>query len=526
MNGQWIIKRRTVRLLAGLFFGLIFGFFQISGKAILEETRWNFSTGIQFFVEFIVIVLVSGSIAALGFELFAYIVEKFKVKVSEKKISFFTVYTVLLICYIPCFIAYFPGCMSYDSWYITLQALGIIGYDNHHPFLHTFIWSIYANMDEWLGVRQIGIALYTTSQLLVMLAIYTYAYVWLSGRKVSGVCRKIAFFYYAFNPVFHIFTLILTKDVLFSGLFLLLCITFVDYFESIRKKKSVKELQVRLAVISLLCCLFRNNMIYVLIVMTVILFLKFRPRLSDCRGLLISVILYYFIICVIYPGIGVAQGSVKEMMSVPLSQIAAVYQSEKDTISEEDKELIFKYIPDVEQYDRFFADPVKAAFNDHAFRESKLEFIGLWCRLFWKHPGIYVRAFLTLNLPYWYPEMDSVREYIETDNYSQDYPVQRAEVLPRVYDWYENISENEAAWMHWPVFRQLYAIGMPVWILLFFGIWFYTNKRSLAGTAMLLCVVLWMTYLPGPVSCFRYIEPLLLTYPLWFILSVERENAE
>lgn len=519
-----LLKKRTVRLCAGLFFGLSFGFFQISGKAILEDTRWNFFTGMQFFVEFIMIVLVSGSIAAFCFELFDYILAKSKVNMSEKKISFFKVYAILLICYIPCFIAYFPGCMSYDSWYITLQALGIIGFDNHHPFLHTLIWSIFAHMDEWLGVRQIGIALYTTSQLLIMLAIYTYAFIWLYNRKVSDICKKIAFFYYALNPVFHIFTLILTKDVLFSGFFLLLCITFVDYLENIRKKKSVKALQIRLMAISLLCCLFRNNMIYVIIVMTVILFLKFRPHFSDCRGLLISVILYYFIICVIYPGIGVAQGSVKEMLSVPLSQISAVYQ--KETISEEDKELIFKYIPDVEQYDRFFADHIKSAFNDNAFRENKLEFIGLWCRLFREHPRIYVKAFLTLNLPYWYPEMDSVREYIETDNYSQDYPVQRAEVLPKVYDWYENISENEAAWMHWPVFRQFYAIGMPIWVLLFFGIWLYMNNRSLAGTAMLLCVLLWMTYLLGPVSCFRYIEPLLLTYPLWFILSLEKENME
>lgn len=525
-NGLLKNRKRTVRLCAGLFFGLVFGLSQILGRTILDETKWNVFMGIQSFFEFIAIALVSGFIAVLCFRLFEYTVEKSRVNMSEKKISFFIVYAILLICYIPCFIAYFPGCMSYDSWYITLQALGIIGFDNHHPFLHTFIWSIFAHMDEWLGVKQIGIALYTTSQLLVMLSIYAYTYVWLYNRKVSDICRKIAFFYYAFNPVFHIFTLILTKDVLFSGFFLLLCITFVDYVESIHKMKSVKNLQIRLAVISLLCCLFRNNMIYVIIVMAIILLLKFRLRFSDCRGLLISIILYYFIICVIYPGIGVAQGSVKEMMSVPLSQIAAVYQNERESISEEDKELIFKYIPDVERYDRFFADNIKAAFNDNAFRENKSEFIGLWGKFLKKYPGIYVKAFLTLNLPYWYPKMDSVREYIETDNYSQDYQVQRAEVLPKVYEWYENISENKAAWMHWPVFRQFYAIGMPIWILLFFGIWFYTNKKGSAGTAVLLCILLWMTYLLGPVSCFRYIEPLLLTYPLWFILGLEKENVE
>ena len=45
---------------------------------------------------------------------------------------------------------------------------------------------------------------------------------------------------------------------------------------------------------------------------------------------------------------------------MPLSQISAVYQNEKEELNAEEKELILKYIPDVEQYDRFFADNVKS----------------------------------------------------------------------------------------------------------------------------------------------------------------------
>lgn len=104
----------------------------------------------------------------------------------------------------------------------------------------------------------------------------------------------------------------------------------------------------------------------------------------------------------------------------------------------------------------------KTNFNTQAFHENKEEFISLWYKLFKKYPGEYAQAFLSLNLPYWYPKMNSVREYIETDNYSQDYPVIRKNLLPSVYHWYEEVSENRAKWMTLPGVRQLYSIGMPV----------------------------------------------------------------
>lgn len=449
-------------------------------------------------------------------------IKKQKQKLSVRSLGFFQIYLIMLFPYLICFLAYFPGCMSYDSWYITLQALGIIGFDNHHPFLHTLIWSIFARMDEWLGVDQIGIILYTALQLIVMTAIYTYVSIML-GRRVEGRGKMIAFLYYALNPVFHIFTIVLTKDVYFSGCFLLFNITLIDYLEKELNGKEDKACQRKIMVLTLLCCLFRNNMIYVIIVFGIILFFVFKKNVIKCRGILVAVGLFFLITKIIYPSIGVAEGSIKEMLSVPLSQIAAVYNSDTSRLKESDRELVKKYIPDVESYNRFFADPIKTNFNEQAFKEEKSEFLTLWWDLFIEYPAEYIKAFLSLNLPYWYPPMDSVREYIETDNYSQDYPVWRLNLLPAVYDYYEKISENQAGWMHWPVFRLFYSIGMPIWILLFFLFWFVANKRKAIVLAMMPGILLWMTYLLGPVSSFRYIEPLLLTYPIWFVLGLERK---
>ena len=514
----------------GILFGIVFGFFNALGKSVQQENVGSLFLDIEVFRNFIFTFCLSGMVAGI-LAVFFYLIFDYASSADREisKIqrgSFFKIYFCMILCYLLCFIAYFPGIMSYDSWYITLQALGKIGFDNHHPFLHTLIWSMFARLDDFFGIKEIGIVLYTLVQFMIMTAIYAWVYLWICGKKIGKAGKVLSFLYLAFNPVFHIFTLILTKDVYFSGCFLLLTVRLIDYCEAILERDRGTRKQGSITIISLLCCLFRNNMIYVIILLAVVLFFMAGKRIVSCKGLLISIFLYGLIVHVIYPSIGVSEGNMKEMMSVPLSQISAVYQNEKDELNTEEKELIFKYIPDVEQYDRFFADNVKSNFNTQAFHENKDEFVSLWCKLFRKYPGEYVQAFLSLNLPYWYPEMNSVREYIETDNYSQDYPVIRKNLLPSVYHWYEEVSENRAKWMTLPGVRQLYSIGMPVWILVFFLIRFVVLKKRAFVCGIMPAIFLWLTYLMGPVSSFRYIEPLLLTYPVWFALSLERKSLE
>lgn len=514
----------------GIIFGIVFGFFYALGKNVQQESVGRLFFDIEVFRNFIFTFCLSGVVAGIFAVFFYQILENAsstdRESVKKQKGSFSKTYFCTILCYLLCFIAYYPGIMSYDSWYITLQALGKIGFDNHHPFLHTLIWSMFARLDDFFGIKEIGIVFYTLVQFMIMTAIYAWVYLWICGRNKGKAGKVLSFLYLAFNPVFHIFTLILTKDVYFSGCFLLLTVRLIDLCESILERDRATRKQGSIIIISLLCCLFRNNMIYVIILLTVVIFFMTEKRIASCKGLLISIFLYGLIVQVIYPSIGVSEGSIREMMSVPLSQISAVYQNEKEELNAEEKELILKYIPDVEQYDRFFADNVKSNFNTHAFHENKEEFIFLWYKLFRKYPGEYAQAFLTLNLPYWYPEMNSVREYIETDNYSQDYPVIRKNLLPSVYHWYEEISENRAKWMTLPVFRQLYSIGMPIWILLFFLIRFIVLKKRAFVCGIMPAIFLWLTYLMGPVSSFRYIEPLLLTYPVWVALSLERKSLE
>lgn len=46
---------------------------------------------------------------------------------------------LLFLCWLPCYLSYYPGIFAYDIELQTMEALGTISYSRFHPPLHTFI---------------------------------------------------------------------------------------------------------------------------------------------------------------------------------------------------------------------------------------------------------------------------------------------------------------------------------------------------------------------------------------------------
>lgn len=507
----------------GAILGCLFGFALTFGRLIHTDDMGRIFGGQMSLWEFCGCFL---GLSILWTQIFSLLYEFLVGESVENKqktgrLGFFCNFVIIIPFYVLCYLAYFPGCMSYDAGYITYQAMRIIGFDNHHPFLHTLLWTFFAHMDDWTGIDQIGIALYTLFQVLTMTALCAYALCSIERRNMEGWKKNICRLFYGLNPVFHVFTLILAKDILFSGCLLWFTVTMLDFFEALSEGKSVDKMGGQMLFSTLLCCLLRNNMIYAVLVWLIILLAVLKKRFFLCKNIVGAVLLFYFITEVVYPSVGVAKGNVKEMLSVPMSQIAAVYQYKPEEISPEEGAVVKKYIPDVESYDKYFADWIKQNFNGDAFRENPKEFTDLWLTLFVREPEIYLESFLSLNLPYWYTGMESVRGYIETGNLSQDYPAQWKMWLPEVFQFYEQVAAKQAAFMKWMGVSWIFSIGMPIWVFLFCLLGMRKNCNYYGILALLPGGLLWMTYLLGPVSNFRYAEPLMLLYPVWFAAAAK-----
>lgn len=446
-------------------------------------------------------------------------------KWREYKYAFFILWAFMFLMWIPCYLAYYPGIFEYDMYIQTYQAGGVIPITLHHPFLHTLYWKLCLQAGESMGIEPI--TLYSVTQMLLFSAILARIIWHFMKKNVRDWLIIVMICFFALNPVIAIFSMIPTKDVLFSA-FLLTAVFEIYRFVSEPMEYCRKITNyIWLALSVLLSCLFRNNAMYVFLLCIPFFVVIYRKQWKSVLILFVApVIAFLFLNGVVFPGMGVEGGDSKEMLSVPLQQIALVAATHDDELSDETKSEISQYIPYDElasNYNPRFADPMKGRFLTDQFDEDKGGFIKVWFSLLCEYPKDYISAFLSLNLPYWYPDASSIdpysqRAYIETGITETDvYTFERDSKIPWLLDLYEKVADY-SAFAKKPIVANLFSIATPFWILLICAVIFLAQERKNMVLVLLPGLFLWLTFMAGPVSNFRYILPSFMQYPLLLIM--------
>ena len=531
--------------------GIIFAGAEVVGGVVYRTGSVGslFSSGRSFLFS-ILLFLLAACVSAAVFALLTEAAWRIQSRESSKagrlgritdllfgrKYSWMILSVLIFLSILICYLAYYPGIFSYDMPEQTAMALGTSPITRFHPPLHTYFWKFCLKMEQLLPIR--AIVLGTILQMLFMTAVLTHALLWMARRGVRSWILILSLLFYLLNPVISIFCIVNAKDIPFAGFFLLFMIRFAQLLSDRETFLRSPAAMLGLSADILLCCLLRNNAMYALLLMVPVSALLPGEKRWAAAGLFAAPILLYLIINgPIYTVLGVEEGNVREMYSVPIQQISRVAAREGDSLEEEIRQEIkqyLKYKTVREKYNPRFADPVKRTFRTERYEEDKAGFFRLWFKLFLRYPGHYADAFLDLNIPYWYPGADPIdpysqRSYIETKIHpSQDYTFERAGYLPGLYAYYESAA-NYSLLRKIPVISVVDSLYFPIWALLggsFFIIAFYRRrKKEAAGThknrkemykavLFLPAILFWLTYLIGPVSNARYVFPIMLMYPL------------
>ncbi len=438
---------------------------------------------------------------------------------------FFILWAGIFLLYIPCFLAYYPGIYSYDILYQNMQAMGVCAYSKYHPPLHTFFWQLCMGIGRFLHIE--SLVVYGILQMLMLAATFAYALVYIRRRQTKNSLFTISALYFALNPVFAIFSIIPTKDVCFSVFFVL---SFLFIYDAVRYSEEFFRNRLKFAatiVTLVLCCLLRNNAIYVFVAtaLCLILFLK-KYRLQTYVLFLCALASFFIINGPVMRMLRVEDGNNREKLSVPMQQIAYTVVRHAEELSEEtvlEIDRFLNYDTILSDYNPRFADPIKYGFKTGNYNSDPMAFYKLWFRLLCRYPGEYVTAFLNLNLPYWYPDastMDeySQRQYIETYIYEdENYSVVRDSKLPGLYRFYESVADY-SLFQKLPLISNLFSITTPVWAILCSAFCLIWKRRYRALIILLSPFLLWATYMLGPVSNMRYILPITMLYPLFLLL--------
>ena len=453
---------------------------------------------------------------------------------GEEKKPFCTwgAFLVIFLCYVPIFLIYYPGTFAYDT---QVQAEQVVysRYTTFHPLVHTLFLGACLSLFETLESLEKCAAVYSLIQMALMAGCFalTCSSVSRSGsRRAARICTGI----FALYPFHMIFASTCTKDVLFSGL---LTVFLAWTLEWMRFRKLTALRFAGMVVSGMMACLLRNNMIYAMLVWMVILLIFGGKRLRRiaCCAAAVSV-LSLMVNQELVMATHAEKGNIREMLSVPIQQLSRAHRFAPQVFTQEEQQALDTYICDrgYELYDETLSDQVKWRFQTEEFKKDPVGAAKLWLSVGKKCPEIYLDAFLNLMLPYLYPYQvyRVTPEYIDsgsygtvlTELYSQP-PLVHPSRFKDIRNWLDTQIWADGA-DHFPILRWVFNAGLIIWLMLlsvFSAMYAGKWKRFIV---LLLPVLLWGTYLLGPVAQSRYLYPFVCVLPLLFVIPKNEEVGE
>lgn len=495
-----------------------------------------------------------------------------KRKMNRRQMWFF--YSVLIFLFwLPIFLAYYPSVFAYDAEGQLYQVIAK-DYSTHHPLLHTLFLGAFFRLGGAVGSYQTGMAVHSVVQMVLMALAFGWALSLLYERGTHRWMRILLLLFYGLFPANSILALSTTKDVLFAALVLVVtlkgyCLACDHAWESSAPDGGsscdvtavgIKDRAV-FVLLTVLMLLFRNNAVYAFVVSAPVVLLGLGERWQKENSVQAKVrigknsgaarrryLRMAFLILALY-GISAfllkaathaQSGSPREMLSVPLQQMARVRVEAEDQIDPVMREELDKYIPKewvFAAYDPHLADPVK---NRAVIHDDPKGLIKTWVRLGLQYPTIYVDAFLDNSLGMWYLWDTSHAQvygigtqsgfgWLSTDNRTMPAGCEIVEksLLPGLRAFMERIVSDNA-YQKLLFVRLLFAPAFYWWLL-----WLYLaaalyQKRKQETLAAVFLITYYLTLLLSPTVIVRYLYPLMVTVPVIFscILTKDTEMIQ
>lgn len=555
--------------------GVLFVFFGKTGKELAERSNlvWNTSytlwtLGISLAAGVLLGVLVcrllhlladkagekEGGTSAVGAE--SRGMKKFAAGLGARlyglrQRTLFAASTVLIVlCWLPAYLAYYPGICAYD-FPIQLHQIFDVGYIDHHPIAHTFLIKMFMKLGQFLfGDVNGGIALFSFCQMVILAFAFAWGLCLLARYRVHPIWIVLMQLLSMLYPFHMYMSISMTKDTLFTVFFLLqmyfLAILLIENRQNLQWKKT----ETALFVSAVGMILFRNNGKYAMMVLLVILLLVLWRGKAIRRliGRMLFVCFAAFLagnllLSLFFRMADATQGDRREMLSVPIQQFARCMMyhggigelAEDDgTMEEEDIALINDFIrgEGYRYYRGEFADPVKSCTNTAAVLQQPGQFAKTYLHLLVQYPGDYINAVLALDAGYLYPfdvshAVINQKDYLPGKGYvqtrwSEEEINEEGIYKDSKWEWLHEQLETWAdtnAYLRIPILRYLFMPGVFLWAYLVLLGYFLVKRKARMCIPLSLVAGYYITMLLGPTVQMRYMYPVMVIFPFMLLLG-------
>lgn len=456
----------------------------------------------------------------------------FNIKKNQKKYLIFILYWLI---HIPAFLAFYPGIFGYDGP-IQIQQFFSKTITSHHPVTHTLLLGVCFKIGNLLfGDYNKGLAIYVMLQLTIMSIIFTYITIWIYKRNSSQILRIGTMLFFALNPIAILLNINTTKDTLFAGFFAVMYIKLIDLMEYGENEEILKittKFCYQFILLAIGMCLFRNQGYYLLAFTSIFAIILFWKKCKKIPLLIIiSTIIGYFLMGPLLTILGIPKGDSREMLSVPMQQIACVWnENNKNTslLTDEEVKKIEQLIPEknLKEYQPYTADYVKNGFKTDVLKADVKGYAKLYISIGMRYPRLYIQAFLDMASGCWdFDQYGTVRTLLYSNTFeTSDINICGIQRSSKYQNYQDALSYVVGEIYAFPIIREIYSQALPIWILVIAIILsLFEKKKAMFGSAMLL-LGQWGIMLLSPMILVRYSYPLMLCVPILFVLIVEKRN--
>jgi len=455
---------------------------------------------------------------------------------------------MLLLCWLPAFLAEYPGGFRYDASAELAQATERLGFRGDYPMLHSaIVTSLLPLMHSLTGSWDTGVMVYVVLQMLLMAGMYTHILRTLIRKGVHPYVIRYALAYCALFPVVQMLVVQELRDVMFAALFTYT--VFCLYLLRTEKERILGNpvKAAGCAVVMSLMFQSRNNnagipFLMLVILVSICIFLKnrkeyFRGAATWAASGIGSFLLIGWILSLICQPVlyGPTPASSMSLLSQPLSR---AYLLEGENWPEEDRKTIAEYM-DLEgmRYIPSYADDTKAR-----IRVNAIQYAAFCGKIGMKYPGIYLDAILAQTQKMWDPNavIDGYNQYFTEPGdpywgYDKCYfaitpeneePVGHGNMLPWLLDFYTTIGLR-ISFEKVPVVRWFFSIGAQLWLvlLMFFYLWYRKKTKLLLPVGAMVLYMIGNAFVP--LVLLRYFAGVFLCHPMIaaFLLQPEKSQS-
>ena len=431
---------------------------------------------------------------------------------------------ILLLAWSPVFLAFFPGMFDHDADVQLAQYLnGTI--DAWHPPLHTLWLGLCYSLGDFIGSYNIAFAIHTLSQMGMMAAIFAYALCYLDEIACPRIICNALMLIFAVSPVHSVLVISCTKDILFTGLYLVIALEYHRFF----RHPDFRPITIlKFLVLALFACLMRNNACYGLLAFCPLSVLLARRglRLRVAALTLSCFALSFFAYQTIQNQVGNKVVEIRETMSIPIQQLARTCL----LVPEDEhpyREEILEYLPRPDEYLYYRSDDLKWQ-RPELVAQRLPEFLDLWLRVVQEYPVISMDAFLKQTQGYWWMDDES-----HARSYGSGYDTNIGYLFMRQFEGFQighvgflpplkhlfRLLFNDNLYQKIPILSLLFAPAFYLWLALLVACRALVKKQIPILIVCLLMLCYQATLFLGPCVLIRYNYPLMVITTIALIMT-------